>query len=69
MPERMYLIDDTTAVLDGENLGHAVRVSPNPQIGQVPLPARGVLAVGEGAWAILDHDEYTRTRAETEAGT
>ena len=52
MPQRMYLIDDTTAVLNGTDLGRATRVSPNPEIGGVPLPARGVLAIGQGAWAI-----------------
>ena len=66
MPERMYLIDETSAVLDGNNLGQATRVSPNPRIGQLPLPARGVLAIGGAAWAILDQYEYERTRAENE---
>jgi hypothetical protein len=65
MPGRMYFIDETTAILDGEDLGHAARVSPNPHIGEVALPARGVLAIGQGAWEILDHEEYARTRAET----
>lgn len=54
MPQRMYFIDETSAVLDGVDLGRATRVSPNPQIGQVPLPARGVLAIGQAAWDILD---------------
>ena len=54
MPQRMYFIDETTAVLDGVDLGRATRVSPNPLIGQVPLPARGVLAIGQGAWQIPD---------------
>jgi hypothetical protein len=62
MPERMYFVNRTTAALDGEDLGRGARVSPNPHIGQVPLPARGVLAIGQAAWAIRD-DEYTRTRA------
>jgi len=65
MPERMYFIDNTTAIFDGEDLGHAAQVNPNPKIGEVALPARGVLAVGQGAWKILDHEEYARTRAET----
>jgi hypothetical protein len=65
MPERMYFINDTTAILNGDDLGRAARVTPNPQIGQVPLPARGVLAIGKGAWVIVDNDEYARTRAET----
>lgn len=54
MPQRMYFIDETSAVLNGVELGRATRVSPNPQIGQVPLPARGVLAIGQGAWKIRD---------------
>lgn len=65
MPERMYVIVDATAVLDGEDLGRPARVRPNPRIGEVPLPARGVLAAGRGAWPILDRDEHARTRAET----
>jgi len=65
MPECMYFIDETTAILDGADLGRAARVSPNPRIGEVALPTRGVLAIGQGAWEILDPDEYERTRAET----
>jgi hypothetical protein len=68
MPERMYFIFDTTAVLNDEDLGKTARVSPNPQIGLVPLPARGVFAVGQAAWAILDNDEHTRTRTEAQPG-
>jgi hypothetical protein len=54
MPQRMYFIDDTAAVLDGVDLGRATHVNPNPHIGGVPLPARGVLAIGQGAWQIPD---------------
>lgn len=62
MPASMYLIDDATATLDGEDLGRAARVTPTPDIGGFTLPARGVLAIGQAAWPIRDHDEYTRTR-------
>lgn len=65
MPQRMYLIEDATAVLDGVDLGHATHVAPTPDIGGFPLPARGVLAIGQAAWPILDHGEYARTRNET----
>ncbi len=65
MPECMYFIDETTAILASADLGCAARVSTNPRIGEVALPARGVLAIGQGAWKILDADEYERTRAET----
>jgi hypothetical protein len=65
MPERMYLIDDSTASLDGVDLGHAARVTPTPDIGGFPMPARGVLAIGQAAWPILDRAEYARTLDET----
>ena len=54
MPQRMYFIGQAAAVLDGEDLGQPVRVRPNPRMGQVPLPARGVLAVGQAAWPTLE---------------
>jgi len=65
MPERMYFIDDSTATLDGKDLGHSARVTPTPDIGGFPLPGRGVLAIGQAAWPILDRDEYLRTREES----
>lgn len=67
MPQRMFLIDASAAVLAGRDLGRPTTVAPNPAIGGVPLPARGVLAVGQAAWAIRDPDEYARLRAETAA--
>jgi len=67
MPQRMYFIDASTAVLAGRDLGHPTTVAPNPHIGGVPLPARGVLAIGQAAWRIRDPAEYARLRAETAA--
>ena len=66
MPERMYLVDDATAVLGGQDLGRPTVVKSNPRIGEVALPARGVLAIGQAAWEILDPGEYERMRAETQ---
>lgn len=63
MPQRMYLIDRTRASLAGLDLGTPVRTRPNPRIGDVPLPARGIFAVGQAHWAIRDPEEYRRTRA------
>lgn len=65
MPQRMYLINDTAATLNGMDLGPPTRLRDNPTIGDFPLPARGVLAIGQGVWEILDPQEYDLTRAET----
>jgi hypothetical protein len=54
MPQRMFFVDQTSAVLDGVDLGRATRATRNPQIGGVALPARGVLAIGQGAWQLPD---------------
>lgn len=68
MPQRMYFIDEARAILRGEDLGRPASVATNPRIGDVPLPARGVLAIGQAAWKILDPVEYARVRAETQKG-
>lgn len=65
MPEQMYFVDDSHATLDGVDLGRPVHLQRNPSIGGVPLPARGVLAIGQGVWKILDEVDYERTRSET----
>lgn len=67
MPHRMFHINDAHAVLDGTELGNPTRLTENPDLGGVPLPARGVLAIGEAMWRITDPDEYARTRAETDS--
>ena len=65
MPQRMYLINDTAATLNGMGLGPPARLHDNPTIGDVPLPARGVLAIGQGVWEILGPQEYDHARRET----
>lgn len=65
MPARMYYIDDSHATLDGADLGRPARLSANPSIGEVTLPARGILATGQAMWRILDPAEYERTRSLT----
>lgn len=65
MPQRMYFVDDSHGTFDGVDLGRPTRLRENPRIGDVPLPARGVLAVGQAVWEILDPAEYERTRTET----
>jgi len=52
MPGRMYFIDDARATLDGADLGQPARWPASPVIGAVPLPARGVLAIGQAVFAL-----------------
>jgi 6-phosphogluconolactonase/glucosamine-6-phosphate isomerase/deaminase len=65
MPRRMFFVEEARATLEGEDLGRPTHAAANPMIGEVPLPARGVLAIGQGMRRILDHVEYERTRKET----
>jgi hypothetical protein len=65
MPQPMYFVEDSNATLDGVDLGRPTHREPNPTIGDVPLPARGVLAVGQAMWEIIDPAEYERTGRET----
>jgi hypothetical protein len=59
MPKRMYFVDNARAHMDGVDFGHPVRLDHNPTIGDVPLPARGVLAQGEARWHVLDEGAET----------
>ncbi len=67
MPQRMYFIESSSATLDGKNLGKPTHSAEPLDIGGIPVPSRGVLAVGQAAWEILDLSEYQRTRAELES--
>lgn len=62
MPQRMYLVHQASAVLEGVDLGHPTRLPEGPAIGGVPLPARGVLAIGQAMWLIGDPDEFDSAR-------
>lgn len=63
MPERIFFIDASKAVLDGQDLGEPVRLAENPTIGGIPMPARPTFAIGQAHMRIRDHEEYRRTRA------
>ncbi|HUR15088.1 MAG TPA: hypothetical protein VM097_11420 [Mycobacteriales bacterium] len=52
MPQRMYIVTETRAALDGTDLGPAAQGGANPMIGDVPLPSRGVVAIGGGVWQL-----------------
>jgi hypothetical protein len=65
-PRRLYPITHSRAVLDGIDLGHTVRSRNTPRIGDIPVSARAVLAIGRAYFEITDPDEYARTKAELE---
>jgi len=67
MPQRMYLVNESSATLDGTDLGSPARLQENPTIGGVPLPARGVLAIGQAMWPVKDPGEFARARGEAMA--
>jgi hypothetical protein len=69
MPQRMYLVDESRAVLGDVDMGRPTRLRRNPTIGGVPLPARGVLAIGQAMWRILDPAEFDASRREARAHT
>ena len=62
MPERMYLVNHSSAVFDGAPMGSPTRLRESPTIGGVPLPARGVLAIGQAMWRIRDPEEFDSAR-------
>jgi hypothetical protein len=65
MPKQMYFIEESQALLGETDLGHPTHLEQRPKIGGAPLPARGMLAIGEAVWGILDPVEYEQTRSET----
>lgn len=67
MPQRMFFVEDSRATFEGLDLGRPAKVRDNPVIGSVPLPARGILAVGGGMWRIRDAAEFERARRATAA--
>ncbi len=64
MPQRMYLVNQSSAVLGGVDLGSPTRLRENPDIGGVPLPARGVLAIGQAMWQVSDPAEFDDARRQ-----
>jgi hypothetical protein len=62
-PRRLYPITHSHATFAGVDLGHTVRSPDTPRIGDIPVSARAVLAIGRAYFEITDPDEYSRTRA------
>jgi hypothetical protein len=62
MPEQVYLIDNSEAVWEDRDLGHPVRLSENPTIGNVPLPTRPAFMVGHAHARVEDLEAYERAR-------
>lgn len=62
IPTRLYYINHAQATLDGLDLGRPARLDKNPTIGDLPLPARGVLAIGQAMFEVRDPAEFSRLR-------
>lgn len=58
-----YRIEAAAASLAGDSLGAPVTLPENPSVGDVPLPKAPNFVFGEAHAAIMDRDEYRRTRA------
>lgn len=67
MPQRIYLIDSSSAQLNGEDLGQPTTLADNPVIGNTVMPARGVFAFGRTTFTTKDRREYTQTIEELTA--
>jgi hypothetical protein len=67
MPRRMYAVNRSSAALDGVDLGSPSRLRENPTIGNFPLPARGVLAIGQAMWRVGDPEEFEHARRSARA--
>lgn len=68
MPQRIYRIDDSTARLDGADLGAPVRLEEPPTFGAFRLPSCPLFAVGEAHVRVPDREEYERLREAVGAG-
>ena len=68
MPRRIYRIGDSTARLDGADLGAPVRLEEPPLFGDFRLPSCPLFAVGEAHVLVPDRQEYERLRAAVGAG-
>jgi len=69
MPEQVFFIGSSRATLEGRDLGHPVRLSRNPTIGDVPLPTRPAFVIGQAHARIADPEEYRRTREAVRSGS
>jgi hypothetical protein len=62
----MYYIDTSRATMDAADLGHPAHLPAGRTVGEVVLPARGVLATSQAMWEILEPAVgYDRTRSQT----
>jgi hypothetical protein len=65
MPEEVFFIGESEAVLNGCSLGEPVRLETNPTIGDVPLPIRPTFVLGQAHMRITNPEEYRRAREES----
>jgi hypothetical protein len=64
LPERMFFLASSRAMLEGISLGQPARGGACPTIGAMKLPARPVFAIGRAYFELRDPVEYARTVRE-----
>lgn len=62
MPRRIYRIHESTAILDGVDLGEPLRLDEPPYFGDFALPSVPLFAVGGAHVEVPDREEYERLR-------
>jgi hypothetical protein len=58
MPDLVYGVESSEAVLRGVDLGPATRAPSEPRVGDFPFPVRGALAIGDFRARIADEQEH-----------
>jgi len=62
MPKSIYYIARSKVIFDGTDLGYPVITKETPKVGELALPSRGIFAVNDTFWKILDEAEYKSTK-------
>jgi hypothetical protein len=58
MPDLVYGVESSRAILRGVDLGEVTRAEEEPQVGEFRFPVRGALAIGDFRARIADEGEY-----------
>ncbi|NIR46283.1 MAG: hypothetical protein GWN99_17750 [Gemmatimonadetes bacterium] len=68
-PRALWLVDESVAVLGGEELGRPAPREPQARLGDFWIPNRGVFAFGQTCFERLDPDRHATATSAAAAGT